>query len=201
MPLHRVQEHLFTLKSVIALYSQIGLPLIFQLYDISKFFDKENLKDGLNSIYESGIKGKLYKLFYELNIDTLIQIRSSSGLSEIGYTGENITQGSVSGAIISAKNLDSGIQSYFKFSQHEISYSNLRLQPLIFQDDIARLSSNRDDAQAGNVRINDCLESKLLDANTDKTVYILIGEKYSVDKIRQDIMLSLIHISPCRRYT
>ena len=47
-----------------------------------------------------------------------------------------------------------------------------------------------DDAQAGNIRINDCLESKLLDANTDKTVYILLGEKNSVDKIRQDIKIN-----------
>ena len=69
----------------------------------------------------------------------------------MAYTGENITQGSVSGALISANNLDRGINSYFKTSSHEISYANIRLQPLLFQDDVARLCTTRDEAQAGNL--------------------------------------------------
>ena len=122
MPKHRVQEHLFTLKSTIALYSLLRIPLIFQLYDISKFFDKENLKDGLDAIYESGVQGKIYKLLYTLNKDTEIEVKASSGVSKTKYTSENITQGSVAGALISANNLDRGINDYFKSSQHEISY-------------------------------------------------------------------------------
>ena len=47
---HRAQEHLFTLKSVIALYLYHELPLLLQLYDISKFFAWESLRDGMNSI-------------------------------------------------------------------------------------------------------------------------------------------------------
>ena len=38
MPNHRSQEHLFTLKSIIALYKYLGIGIIIQLYDISKFF-------------------------------------------------------------------------------------------------------------------------------------------------------------------
>ena len=53
------------------------------------------------------------------------------------------------------------------------------MQPLLFQDDIARLCTNRDDAQAGNMRIHNCLETKLLDANTDKItrgIVIITGD-------------------------
>ena len=50
------------------------------------------------------------------------------------------------------------------------------------------MCSSRDDAQAGNDKINDCLESKLLDANTDKTIYILIGGETAVETIRRDII-------------
>ena len=96
-------------------------------------------------------------------------------------------QGSVSGALISANNLDRGITSQFKGSENEISYSDLRIQPLIFQDDVARLCTSRNDAQAGNIKIESCLESKLLDPNTDKTVFIILGNKKSANKIREDI--------------
>ena len=46
-----------------------------QLYDISKFFDIESLRDGMNSIYNCGIQGKLYRLIYNLNKDTKIKLK------------------------------------------------------------------------------------------------------------------------------
>ena len=115
IPLHRVQEHLFTLKSVISLYSYLGITLILQLCDISKNFDRESLRDALNAIYLSGVKGKVYKLLFELNKDTQIRIKSSAGISDVRVTGENVAQGSVSGALISSNNILKGaLMKYVK---------------------------------------------------------------------------------------
>ena len=114
IPNHRAQEHLFTLKSVIALYMSYGISLILQLIDISKFFDRENLRDALDSIYSSGIKGNIYRLIYEMNKNTQIQVKSLSGISNIACTGENVAQGSVSAGLISANNLDNGINKHLK---------------------------------------------------------------------------------------
>ena len=99
------------------------------------------------------------------------------GLSEPAELGENITQGSVGGALYSTVNLDYSMNNHFKSSTREVSYSHLRLQPLIFQDDISRISLNQEDAQAGNIFIESVMESKLLDLNTDKSCYIVIGSK------------------------
>jgi hypothetical protein len=60
------------------------------------------------------VHGKIFKLFYSLNKDSIIQVKTSSGMSNKAYTGENITQGSVSAALISSKNLDRGINRYFE---------------------------------------------------------------------------------------
>ena len=79
--------------------------------------------------------------------------------------------------MISSNNLDKGINAHFQGSEDEVAYSDLRLQPLLFQDNLGRLSTSRDSAQAGNIKIEACFDTKLLDANTDKTVYILIGDK------------------------
>jgi len=62
LPGHRAQEHLFVLKSTINLFSYLKKSLIFQCWDISKYFDKENLKDAMDALYQSGIVGKLYRL-------------------------------------------------------------------------------------------------------------------------------------------
>ena len=55
---------------------------------------------------------------------------------------------------------------HFQTSNYEISYCDIRLQPLIFQDDISRLSSSPRNAQAGNIFVEACMEAKLLDLNT-----------------------------------
>ena len=102
---HRAQEHLFTMKSIIALHSSYNQPLIIQLFDVAKFFDCESLRDGLDALHNSGIKGKLYRLIHLLNKDKKITVKTSSGESSEAFTGENIGQGTVEGAVISAANI------------------------------------------------------------------------------------------------
>ena len=72
-----------------------------------------------------------------------LKVKTVVGLSEATKRGENITQGSISGAMISTINLDFTI----------LSQAVMRLQPLIFQDDISRLCSSPKDAQAGNIYV------------------------------------------------
>ena len=51
IPGHRSAEHLFVIKSIMQLYSMLGKAIIVQLFDISKYFDKESLRDGMDSLY------------------------------------------------------------------------------------------------------------------------------------------------------
>ena len=75
IPGHRSQEHLFSIKSIISFYQNQGKGLILCLYDISKYFDRENLKDCMGELYKCEIKGKLYRLIYALNEDTEISVK------------------------------------------------------------------------------------------------------------------------------
>ena len=74
MPNHRASEHLFTLKSIISLYIKLDISIILQLFDLKKFFDSENLRDAMNSLFNRDVKGKLYRLIYELNKDNEIRL-------------------------------------------------------------------------------------------------------------------------------
>ena len=184
---HRAQEHLFTLKSVIALYLSHNLPILIQLYDISKFFDRESLRDGMNALYNCGIRGKMYRLLYTLNKDTVIRVRTAVGETKEAETGENIGQGTLEGAIISAASIDYTVDSFFRYSMDEISYGSVKLQPMLFQDDISRLSTTVQGAQAGNVRMENVMESKLLDFNLDKSCAILMGAKGVKDEMENEL--------------
>ena len=59
----------------------------------------------------------------------------------------------------------------------ELSYGGERLQPLLFQDDISRLSTSVRGAQTGNTRMESVMETKLLDFNLDKSCVIVMGSR------------------------
>ena len=60
------------------------------------------LEDALDSVYNAGIKGKLYRLLYLMNKDTKIKIKTGVGLTEEMETGDNVAQGTIEGATLSA---------------------------------------------------------------------------------------------------
>ena len=60
---HMPQEHIFFIKSAMGFVQQAGKGLILSLYDVSKFFSKENLRDCLGELYDLNVKGKVYSLY------------------------------------------------------------------------------------------------------------------------------------------
>ena len=60
-------------------------------------------------------------------------------------------------------------------------------QPLLFQDDLAYMTSSRQTAEAGNIRITNVMQSKQLELHEDKTDFLIMGEKKKVESIKKEI--------------
>ena len=90
-----------------------------------------------------------------------------TGITEEKDTGEGVGQGTLGGALVSAVNLANGLNDFFCDSEYEISYGEVNLQPLLFQDDVARLALDVVSAQMGNNKMETLAETKLLDFNLD----------------------------------
>ena len=147
------------------------------LWDVSKFFDIENLRDVMMEVHRNGIRGKLYRLLYNMNKNTRICVQTPVGCSEEADTGETVGQGTLEGAVISSVSLDKGVEDFFKDSEFEIGYAGLQLRPLLFQDDVSRLALDPESLQAGNDRMEAMGETKHLDFNLTKSCYLPIGKK------------------------
>ena len=186
IPGHRPQEHLFVIKSVIGLYLYLNIPLLLQLWDVSKYFDKEVLRDAMDTLHDAGIRGKLYRLWFMLNNDTQIRVKTGFGLTELTATGENVAQGSIGGALLSSLNLSKTICSYFSGAK-EASYSSLKLSPILFQDDSARFATSIEEAQMGNILMNTAMKIKQLQINVDKCGVIIFGTKKKVEIMKNEI--------------
>ena len=186
IPGHRPQEHLFSVKSIIGLYKYLNIPLFVSYWDISKYFDKEILRDAMDTLYQAGIQGKLYRLWYMLNKDTQIRVKTSFGMTDVAATGENVAQGSIGGGLISSLNLDKTVTSYFAGAE-EASYMNMKLSPILFQDDSIRFSTSIEEVQKGNILMSNAMRIKQLDLNVDKCGVIIFGSKKKVDEIKSEV--------------
>ena len=85
----------------------------------------------------------------------------------------------ISFVIVSAVNLDNGVQDFFHDSEYEISYGDVNLQPILYQDDVARLSLDIESTQMGNNKMENMAETKLLNFNLEKSCFIVFGNKKS----------------------
>ena len=141
-PGQRTQFHLFVVKSLIALRLMEGEGCIITAVDIRKFFDKQSLCDAMHTLYQSKVNQKCYRVWYKLNAKTEIQVKTGAGLSARGLAGPVTGQGGGGAALASALNLDRGVETYFRGSKDEDTYGRVKLQPLIYVDDLLRSTHN-----------------------------------------------------------
>ena len=66
------------------------------------------------ALYNSGVKVKLYRLIFELNKKTVLKVQTGVGMTDAAEIGENITQGSIGGALVSTANIDFTVNNHFK---------------------------------------------------------------------------------------
>ena len=64
------------------------------------------------------MKGKIYRLLFLLNKDTVIKVITGVGVTDEAKTGMNVAQGTIQGALISSANISDGVFEVFKTS-HE----------------------------------------------------------------------------------
>ena len=184
-PGHQPQEHIFSVKSMIAKQRMEGKVTILQAYDISKFFDKEVLEDAMNTMHELGINGKAYRTWCKLNRNTRIRVKTGVGYTDWSEEGAMIGQGTGGGALVSQANLDKSMVEMFMGSEDEIGYGGVRILPLMFQDDIMRVTDSVAAARSGNVKVASVMRSKQLCLNPDKTGFIMFGKRKGVEEARR----------------
>ena len=119
--------------------------------------------------------------------DSQIRVKTASGLTEVKTTGENVTQGSIGGAILSSANLDKTLCSYFGGSDCEISYGDKRLLPVSFQDDALRMTGCIEAAQKGNTLKEAAMKRKQLQLNISKCSLIIFQKGNKIKSIREAI--------------
>ena len=186
-PGHRIQEHLFVFHSVLELYKKTDTCLFIQAWDISRYFDRHHLSEAMTWLAEASVPDKCYRLFWHLNKNTVVKVKTAAGESDTAVTGENLGQGSKSASTVCSMSLSKSVSVYYEDSEHEVSYGVVKLAPMQYIDDALRVTTSLEGARDGCRRFEAIMASKGLTINIDKSIYLLAGKRKNVDKIRAEL--------------
>ena len=115
--------------------------LILNTFDMKKFFDKESLMDAMYTLNKvAKVNDKSYRLWYKMNENTRISVNTTAGVSRSENVTDSLGQGSMGAALVSTRNIGNAVQNIFKEPSTEIG--ELKLNSLVFQDDISKLKTN-----------------------------------------------------------
>ena len=139
--------------------------------------DSEDLYDVMDQVHASQVKGKVYRLLFRLNENMNIRVHTPVGFTQVKETGLTVGLGTVDSAIISSTSIGNSVDVTFAHSDCEVTYSSLKLLPQSFMDNILRMAEGLTSAQYGNNLLEDLMGEKSLDFNTDKSCFLLMGNR------------------------
>ena len=187
-PGHRAEELLFVMKSVIARQRMQGKEIVLQCYDISKYFDKEMMHDAILACKERGADPKAIRLWYKLNEETEICVKTGVGTTEPANVGAVVGQGTMGGALVSQAVLDEGTKKHFEpGNEDELMYGRVPMAPCLFQDDIIHGAKDLEKARLASNKVATMMAEKNLKLNEDKCVVIAMGTKKQREKVKVEM--------------
>ena len=187
-PGHRAEELMFVIKSIIGKYRKEGKPIIIQAWDISKYFDKEMMEDAILTCYKRKVNPKATRLWYNLNKNTNIKVKTGVGITEATDVGAVVGQGTVGGALVSQAVLDEGVKNEFQpGNKDETNYGEVPMGPCMFMDDLIHCSTGLEEAKKASKKINEVMKKHALKLNESKSVAIVMGSKKQTKEIMEKI--------------
>ena len=144
-----IYDHIFTLRSIMEEYKYLKSPIILEFIDLVKAFDKMILKNVMNDLWNANVKGKIWRNIYKINQRALIKVLTPAGPTEEFQIGETLKQGSVLASTLASLHTDS-VNRVFENTGIGINYGNIRINQLLFQDDILKIESTPEDLNIAN---------------------------------------------------
>ena len=136
-------------------------------------------------LYSANVDARAYRLFFLLNQNTRIRVRTGCGLSNWEEAGDGLGQGSGGAAKVSALNLDRKLDRMFRNSKQMIKYGGVRQQPYAFQDDALCMVEKITDLRVVVNDMDTVMSMMQVQPNKSKCGYLLLGPKKLVKEARK----------------
>ena len=170
-PKRNITDQLFILRSLWNYYAYMNMEIILEFLDLVKAFDKMILRAVLIDLWMCNIKGKIWRIIYQINKESEISIKTPFGRTNKFNIGECLKQGSVLATALAALHTDT-VSRLFINKGINTQYGNTEINNLLFQDDIMRLQLNTDGINKANVIYKIFQENNRMEYHKEKSVYM-----------------------------
>ena len=113
-------------------------------------------------MYESDMKGKVYRLMFQMNKNVRVKIQTPVGVTAEADTGPLVTQGGIDSTRISAVSIGNDVDEAFadNVNVEAMKYDSVDLNPLSYMDDIFNMCANVTATQVGNKLMEEIVGKK-----------------------------------------
>ena len=122
-------------------------------------------------------------------------MKTAFGVSEEAAVGDCLGQGTAGAGLVSAANLDLGLQKEFNHIKDVMYYAQVRVQPLSYQDDVGSLCTSVTMLRKQANKMTDMFKQKTLNAHPDKSGYLILGSQSFTDNMKQQLKQDSIYLN------
>ena len=163
-------EQVFILRSILEKSNYFKQTIYIQFIDLKKAFDKMVVKNIMQNLWESGLRGKIWRIIYKINEKAKIRIKINSNTTTDEFTvGEVLKQGSVLAANLAALHTDT-LSRKFNHRNLGILYGKNNIPLLLFQDDIVKFDKSEKDLQLSNIILESYQNENKMEYHPTKTM-------------------------------
>ena len=113
------------------------------------------IQDAIITCVKRGADKKACRLWYKLNENTRIRVKTGAGFTNYTEAGALVGQGTIGGALVSQGVLDEGINKHFvPGGGDETNYGSVPVAPLIFMDDVIHSAASVEGARLANQKMD-----------------------------------------------
>ena len=191
------RDHVFLLRGAITYALKNRQKMYVTFYDVSKAYDRADVEDMLVTAWESGLKGKLWRLMVALNTGLTAKIKTRHGLSEEIKRIAGGKQGGKNFGFLFAKMMDVLAEDMEKEGDFGVELDELRITILEWVDDVVTFALGEDQQNLTMAQVDEFAKRHKLKWGKDKCNVMEIGSgRYSEKKWK----LGNLDINSCTEY-
>ena len=133
-------DHVFIIRGIISYALKMKQRLFLTFYDVQKAYDRADIADMFHTLWQSGAKGKIWRLARALNVDLTAKVKTKYGLTRKIVRGGGGKQGGQIIVTLFSKLMDTLTEEMTEEEALGIIIENERIANLLFVDDVATLA-------------------------------------------------------------
>ena len=158
-----IRDHTLVVHAVINDARTYKLNIDLQFVDIKQCFDSIWLQEGINDLYDSGVKSRNLNLLFEGNKATQMCVETSFGKSERVHLRNVVMQGSVSGGTICSNQISKLCRKSYQEGNVYMYHGNVAIPALAMVDDIVNIAKcNSIQSMKNNIETDEFIKIKKL---------------------------------------